>query len=162
MHGEFGEMYITGGTVNFTAANAGSELGSTVGWTAGADQHGNQAVVGVTTTGRLTLSPGTYLVNFDFTVEGNHSSGFSGDFSGVVTGAIHSGGTLVAGSKTKVQTITEGLPMNGKITKLVEITQASQDASTPTNYVSGYLYGGDASGNDVVISEARISAVRLC
>lgn len=161
MHGEYGEMYITGGTANFTAANAGAELGSTVGWTAGADQHGNAAVAGSTSTGRLTLSPGTYQVTLEATIEGNHSSGFSGDFAGVVTAAIHSGGTLVAGSKTKCQTITEGLPMPVSVTKIVEITQASQDAATPTNYVSGYLYGGDASGNDVVVTEARISAIRL-
>lgn len=158
---EYGSLYITGGSANFNAANAGSELGSTVGWTAnGAGQHGNLGVSASDSTGRLTLQPGVYLVTLDLTVEGNYSTAQSGDFAGVITAAIHRGGTLVAGTKGKVQDITEGLPMNlGVRGAIIEITQAQADAGT--NFLSGYLYGGDASGNDVVVSEGRFSAVRL-
>lgn len=162
MHGEYGGMYITGGTVNFNALLAGAELGSTVGWTAnGASQHGSGAVSGSTSTGRLTLAPGVYKIDAVLTLEGNHSSGFSGDFAGVIVASLYKGGTLVAGSKVKCQTITEGLPMNAKISCIVEVTQASADAATPTNYVSLYLAGQDASGNDVVVTEANFTAVRL-
>ncbi len=157
---EYGGMYITGSTTHFTAANAGSELGSTVGWTAsGAGQHGNLAVSASTSTGRLTLQPGVYQVSLNLTVEGDYGSGQSGDFSGVITGALWVAGALVAGTKSKCQTITEGLPMQLTVVAFIEITDAQQKAGT--NYISGYLYGGDASGNDVVVSEGRISAFRL-
>ncbi len=160
MTGEYGGLYITGSTTHFTAANAGSALGSTVGWTAlGASQHGNLAVVGSTSTGRLTLQPGVYQVNLNLTVEGDYGSGQSGDFSGVITAALWVAGALVAGTKSKCQTITEGLPMQLNVSAIIEITQAQADAAT--NYVAGYLYGGDASGNDVVVSEGRFTAIRL-
>lgn len=161
MHGEYGGMYITGGTVNFNALLAGAELGSTVGWTANtlaAKQHGSAGVVADPTTGRLTLIPGVYKIDATLTIEGNHSSGFSGDFAGVVVASLYRAGVLVPGTKAKIQTITEGLPMNAKVSCLVEITQAQQDAGT--NYVSLYLAGQDASGNDVVITEGNFTAVR--
>ncbi len=157
MHGEYGGLYTTGGTANFTAANAGSEYVHPT--DNGASEHGNLAVVGSTSTGRLTLQPGVYLVSLNMTVEGNHSSGFSGDFAGVITAAIHRAGTLVAGTKSKCQTITEGLPMNLNVTAVIEISQALADAGT--NYISPYLYGGDANGNDVVVTESRFTAVRI-
>lgn len=162
MESPFGGLQIAGGSANFNAANAGTELGSGVSWAAITPAtHGDASVSASTSTGRLTLKPGLYLVLLDLTVEGNHSSGQSGDFAGVITAQLASGGSLVAGTKSKTQTITEGLPMNLHVSAFVEITQASADASTPTNYVSAYLLGGDASGNDVVISEGRLSAIRL-
>jgi hypothetical protein len=162
----FGGMYITGGSVNVNALAAGTELGAqTPGWTdiatAVCPNNGHGGVTPAASTGRLSLTPGKWLVLADLTVEGNYSSGQSGDALGVIIAALHKGGTLITGSKTKFQTITEGLPMHAHISQLVEIAQSTQDASTPTNYVSVYLYGVDASGNDVVVTEARLIAIRL-
>lgn len=157
MHGEYGGLYVTGGTANFTVPAAGAEF--IFGTAIAPSQHGNQAVVGSTSTGRLTLSPGVYKVDLDMTIEGNHSSGFSGDFAGVITASIARAGVLLTGTKTKVQTITEGLPMACHVSAIVEISQALQDAGT--NYVAPWLIAADASGNDIVVTEGRILAVRL-
>lgn len=156
---EYGGLQITGGSGNFNCKpTVGTEIST---WTAdiAAGQHGNLAVQGDETTGRLTLEPGVYKVDLNLTLEGNYSSGTSGDYAGVITAQLSRGGTLVAGTKSAVQTATEGLKMGVTVNAIVEITAAQKAAST--NYVSAYLIGGDASGNDVTITEGRLLAQRL-
>lgn len=161
MQCEYGGLQIAAGSGNFQCLpTVGRELGSTVGWAEiAAGRHGNKGVVPSTSTGRLTLQPGVYKVDLNLTLEGNYSSGTSGDYAGVVSAQLSVAGSLVAGTKTKVQTITEGLPMNVAVNAIVEITNAQLVAGT--NYVSAYLIGGDASGNDVTVTEGRLLAQRL-
>ena len=124
-----------------------------------ASQQGDQSVSAGASTGRLTLKAGTYLVRALLTVEGEFTSGTSGDAVGVITGQLYQAGSAVAGTKGKVHTQTEGQPVVLAFEGILNITAAQVAAGT--NYVEVYLFGGDASGNDVIVSEGQIHAVRL-
>jgi hypothetical protein len=159
----FGGLYVAANSsleVN-AAPTTGTVLTSTnCAFTAiAAGSHGDLSVVATTTSGKLTCKPGVYLVTLELTIEGEWTSTTSGDALGVISAVIKQAGTAVTGAKSKVQAITEGLPMNVSVTAILEVTQAQADAGT--NYFEAALIGGDASGNDVIVSEGRFHAIRL-
>lgn len=158
----YGGFNIAGGTAALYCPNAGVKLTSTNTPTLaanGASRQGDNSVVPAASTGRLTLQPGVYQVRASLTIEGEFSSGTSGDAVGVITGQLYRAGVAVAGSKGKAHTQTEGQTAVLSFGDIVEITYAQKEAGT--NYVEFFLFGGDANGNDVIISEGQITALRL-
>ena len=158
----YGGFNIAGGTAALYCPNAGVKLTSTnvPALAAGtASRQGDSSVTPSVSTGRLLLKPGTYQVRASLTIEGEFTSGTSGDAIGVITGQLYKAGVAVAGSKGKAHTQAEGQPAVLSFGDIVEITAAQQRAGT--NHVEFYLFGGDASGNDVIISEGQITALRL-
>jgi len=158
MNTPFGGLQVAANTTAFTVPAAGAKY--TTGWAAiAAGQHGDNSVQESAVNSRLVLEPGVYFVQANFTLEGEFVSGTSGDAVGTITGQIFRGGVAVAGTRGKV-----GLEAEGEVDQLifggiVEITEAQKTAGT--NYVEAFLSSGDASGNDVIVSEAQFNALRL-
>jgi hypothetical protein len=162
---EFGGLNVVAGSTALNCpATTGVELNSTRVPTLAAiaaGQFGASGVSAAAATGRLSLSPGTYLVTASLTLEGEHTSATSGDAIGNISLQLAKGGTLQDGMKATANTVAEGQQRVLTVQNIVEVTQASQDADTATNYVSMYLIGGDSSGNDVIVREGQFTAVRL-
>lgn len=162
-----GGMYITGQTATLGLPLAGVKLTSTnAGWVAQATNgYGGDGSVTVSiTSGRLTLIPGLYLVTLNLTIEGEQTSGagaVSGDAVGTVSFKLYKGGSAVTGAVVKSATMADAEVMHVSLTIPVQITQASQDAATAENYIEVYGFGGDANGNNVIISEGQFTAVRI-
>lgn len=161
METPFCEAYITGNTTVAGAAAAGTLIPLT--WTAGPTQHGEASATLTAATGKLTCKPGIYEFHFEGTIEGplTSDSATSGDTTGTITFQFAKGGTLVTGAKITSQDVTDGVRQAVSLTKIIEITRDDLVASTPTNYVQVYALGGDSSGNDYLLREARLSAKRL-
>lgn len=158
----YGGFNIAAGTTALNCPNAGVKLTSTNVPTlaaGNASRRGDTSVVPTASTGRLALKAGVYNVRASLTIEGEYSSGTSGDSIGVITGQLYKAGSAVAGSKGKAHTQAEGQATILSFGDIVEITAAQVAAGT--NYVEFYVFGGDASGNDIIISEGQITAVRL-
>lgn len=158
----YGGFNIAGGTTALYCPNAGVKITSSNVPTlaaGNASRGGDNSVVPAPSTGRLTLQPGVYQVRASLTIEGEFSSGTSGDAVGVITGQLYRAGVAVAGSKGKAHTQTEGQATVLSFGDIVEVTYAQKEAGT--NHVEFYLFGGDASGNDVIVSEGQITALRL-
>lgn len=158
----YGGFKIAAGVTSLNCPNAGVKLTSTNVPTLAAvsvSKHGDQSVSEAASTGRLTLKPGVYDIRASLTIEGEYTSGTSGDSVGVITGQLYQAGSAVAGTKGKVHTQAEGQAVVLSFGGIVEITEAQRLAGT--NYVEFYLFGGDANGNDVIPSEGQITAKRL-
>lgn len=158
----YGGFKIAAGVTALNCPLAGVKLTSTNVPTMAAiaaSQRGDQSVSAGASTGRLTLKAGVYRVNALLTIEGEHTSGTSGDAIGVITGQLYQADSAVAGTKGKAHTQAEGQPAVLAFEGILEITAAQVAAGT--NYVEVCLFGGDASGNDVIVSEGQIHAVRL-
>lgn len=158
----YGGFNIAAGTTALNLPNAGVKLTSSNVPTlasGNASQRGDASVTPAASTGRLTLKAGVYNVRASITIEGEFTSGTSGDAVGVITGQLYKAGSAVAGSKGKAHTQAEGQATVLSFGDIVEITAAQVAAGT--NYVEFYLFGGDANGNDVIISEGQITAIRL-
>ncbi len=157
----FGGFKIAGNSTSLNVPAAGVTLTSanTNLAAATASQHGDGSVSVSATTGRATLKAGVYKVDARLTVEGEFTSGTSGDAIGVVTGQLYVAGSAVSGTKGKVHTQAEGQAASLAFGGIIEITAAQVAAGT--NYVEAKLLSGDASGNDVIVSEGQIEIVRL-
>jgi hypothetical protein len=152
-------LTITGNSTVQSALAAGSVV---TGWTASEGLlHGDGAIDANTVDSRLDLKPGTYLIIFGATVEAPADSddNTSGDAQGEVTFQVFKGGTGVTGAKAAINDGTIGEPNHVSIVIPVEITKANLDAGT--NYVDVRATAADSSGNDILVSEARLFAVRL-
>jgi hypothetical protein len=161
---EFGGLNVVDGSTALNCPLVGVELNSTRVPTLAAIAAGQNGAAGVSAaaaTGRLTLSPGTYLVTAGLSLEGEHTSATSGDAIGNITLQLAKGGTLQDGMKAIANTVAEGQIRHLSVTAVVEVTQASQDADTATNYVSMYLLGESTAGNDVIVRQGQFTAVRL-
>ena len=161
MNNHVAGLYIDDSSTIQSALAAGSLV---TGWTAHEDLlHGDASIDANTTDSRLDLKPGIYLVFFEATVEapGTSGSATSGDAQGEIVFQLYQGGTALDGAKSSIDDATVGSPEHVAITFPVEITEAQYEASTPTNYVDVRAAGVDSSGNDVLISQARLYAVRL-
>lgn len=163
MNTPFASMYITANTTVQNASAAGTVLApSTSSWVVDpTSKHGEASAVGSVATGKITCVPGIYEVQVQASIEGplTSDSNTSGDTTGKITLALAVGGTIVTGSKSKGQDVTDGVTTFLAVTKIVEITKAQLDAAT--NYIQALVLGGDASGNDVLVSEARMVVKRL-
>lgn len=154
----YGGLQISGNSTAFTVPNAAAKY--TQGWEAHAvSQHGNADVAPSTSNSRLVLLPGVYKVTFNAVVETEVVSGTSGDSVGTVSFQLYKAGTAVDGAKAKVNALAADRPQTATVVDIVEITEAQRTAGT--NYVEIYASSGDASGNDIVISDATFLAERL-
>lgn len=132
----------------------------TQGWAAiAAAQHGAQEIAASVANSRLTLVPGVYLVVWQASLETEDISGTSGDGIGDVTLQIARGGTVVAGTRARMNHQNVDRLQSATALGLIEITQAQADAST--NYVEPFIQSGDASGNDVTVREGQFFALKL-
>lgn len=157
----YGSFQVAGNTQALNCPNAGVVLTSANTTLAvnSVSQQGDQSVSLSASTGRATLKPGFYKIDAKLTIEGEFTSGTSGDAVGVITGQVYRGGSAVAGTKGKCHTQAEGQASILAFGGVLEITKAQYDADT--NYVDFRLFGGDASGNDVIVSEGQIVITRL-
>jgi hypothetical protein len=156
-------LYKTGNTTNLHFPSGGAELDVDMGWSAfdvpgGA---GEGSITPAAATGRITLTPGYYLVTLELSVENNTTSGLSSEdvtVQDTVAAYIARGGTEVTGGRTKF-TALEGLTLPLSVTVPVEITDSHVDAST--NYVSAFLDSILGTTSDLLIVEARLLVHRL-
>lgn len=171
MTSEFAGLQVHNGTTVVHLLSTGTELSGTIlAWAAlTADDHGATGMVASTTTGRITLVPGTYLVHVDLSLENQTVSGLSSeditvqDVIDVYLAKGTAGGqnpTEISGTRSRVA-VEEGLAANLHITAIVEITKAMLDSSI--NYISvfGKTALGGATASDVLITQARFQAIRL-
>jgi len=159
MNVPYASQYITGNTTVQNAAAAGTLLS---GFTAGAaSQHGEASAVVSASTGKFTCKAGVYEVTFHASIEGplTSDSATSGDTTGFITHQFAKGGTLVTGTKLGGQDVTDGVRTVISNSAIIEVTAA--DVVAATNYIQNYLIGGDASGNDILVREARFIIKRL-
>lgn len=158
MRQSYGALVINANTTPSRAPNAAAV--HTQGWAAhGVSQHGDQSVTPATATGKLTLVPGVYRVTASLAIETEDISGTSGDAIGLVSAQLYKGGSAIGGTKRTVSMLAHDRPQVVQIEDIVEITEAQAEAAT--NYVQVYLSSGDASGNDVTVSNAIFAAYRL-
>lgn len=154
----YGALKIAGNTTATYAPNAAAKL--TQGWAAhGVSQQGDAAVAPSAANSRLVLQPGVYLVQLSLEAEGESAGGTSGDATGVITFQLYQAGVALTGPKTQIDTQAADRPQSVHLHDIVHITKAQYEAGT--NYVEVYHAGGDASGNDVLVSNAVFSAVRI-
>jgi hypothetical protein len=170
MSPEFGGMQVHNGTSNVHLLSTGTELTAAAGmaWAAiSADDHGPSSVTPNLTTGRLTLTPGTYRIDVDISCENQAVSGLSSEdvtvqdivafylAKGAVNFPSEITGTRMEGS------VLEGLRASMHITAIIEITKTDLDNSY--NYISLWgateITGGTAS--DILIHQARFLAQRI-
>lgn len=160
MNNPVAAMHVTGNTTLFHATNAGNVYNE--GWVANeAHLHGDASIDTTVADGKLVLKPGIYQVSAELYIEAPATSdgNTSGDAFGEITAQLYVAGVAVAGTKAMCQTDDVSEVKNLIINYPVEITQAMLDAAT--NYVQVYLKGGDVPGNDILVSEGRLVAVRL-
>jgi hypothetical protein len=160
MNNPVAAMHITGNTTLFSVPAAGAALN--VGWTANEGLlHGDTSVDTTVADGKLVLKPGIYQVTAELYIEAPATSdaNTSGDAFGEIFASIYRAGSLVAGTKAACQLDDVTEIKNLVINYPVEITVAQYEAGT--NYVQVYLSATDSSGNDVLVTEGRLVAVRL-
>ena len=160
MNNPVAAIHVTGNTTLFNAPAAGKAYN--VGWAANeALLHGDTSIDTTIADGKLVLKPGTYLICAELYIEAPATSDAdtSGDAFGEIHAAIYRAGALVAGTKATVQLDDVSEAKNLCITYPVEISEALYEAET--NFVQVFLSATDSSGNDVLVTEARLVAVRL-
>jgi len=157
MRQSYGALVINNNTTPSRAPNAAAV--HTQGWAAhGVSQHGDQSVPPTPATGKLTLVPGVYQIVVSLAIETEDISGTSGDGVGLVSAQLYKGGSAVGGTKRTVSMLAVDRPQSIHIEDIVEITEAQAEAGT--NYVQLFLSSGDASGNDVTVTNAIFAAYR--
>jgi hypothetical protein len=160
MNNPVAAMHVTGNTTLFHATNAGNVYNE--GWVANeALLHGDGSIDTTVADGKLVLKPGIYQITAELYIEAPATSDGdpSADTFGEITAQLYRAGAAVAGTKAVCQTDDVSEVKNLVINYPVEITEAQYEADT--NYVQVYLFGGDVPGNDILVSEARLVAVRL-
>lgn len=153
-------IYVTGNTTLFNVPAAGAAYDE--GWVAREGLlHGDGSIDTTVADGKLVLKQGTYLITAELYLEAPATSdqNTSGDAFGEIYAQLYQAGSAVAGSKAACQLDDVTEIKNLTITWAVEITEAQVEAAT--NYVQVYLSATDSSGNDVLVTEARLQAVRL-
>jgi hypothetical protein len=152
-----GGLYVTANTTAFYAPGAASQY--TTGWAAFGSQKGDLTVTEDATNSKLTLKPGRYLVKFHASVETEVVSGTSGDSVGIVAFQLYKDlvatPTAITGAKASVDAQAADRPTNVSLEAIVTI------ASTDSGDVMIYVDPTDASGNDIVISEAQLIAIQV-
>jgi len=156
----FGGFKIAAQSTTLIAPLAGVKLTSTNCGLAviAASAHGDLTVVPTLTTGRLTVEPGVYDVRLELSLEGDQVSGTSGDAIGNITSQIYVAGAAVAGTKAVLNSVAADQLKQLNSSCLVEVTADQKAAGT--NYIEAYVFGGDASGNDITIREGRFLAIK--
>jgi len=149
----YGGLYITGNSTAFYVPHAAAKY--TTGWVAFAKGRGDLTVTESATNSRLTVKPGVYLVTLHMTIETEVVSGTSGDSVGIITVGIRKDQSQVTGLKAKLDSQAADRPHNVNIVGLVEVD------STDSGQLEVYVDATDASGNDVVVSEAQFCAVLM-
>lgn len=160
MNNPVAAIHITGNTTLFNAPAAGAALN--VGWVANeALLHGDASIDTTIADGKLVLKPGIYQISAELYIEAPATSdgNTSGDAFGEIFAKLHVAGSAVAGTKAACQLDDVTEIKNLIINYPVEITEAQYEADT--NYVQVFLNSTDASGNDVLVTEGRLVAVRL-
>jgi len=162
--GSSGGIYLTGNSIAFYAPAAATQFTS-VNFTAFGSQEGDLTVTEDATNSKLTLKPGRYLLSFTASVETEVVSGTSGDSVGIVSFLLYKDlvatPTAIAGAKASVDSQAADRPTNVSITALVDINAANASQSADSGDVMVYVDATDASGNDIVISEAQFTAVKV-
>lgn len=154
----YGALSINANSTSVPAPFAAAKF--TQGWAAhGVSQHGVLDVVPSVSNSRLTCLPGVYRVTFNAEAETDQVSGTSGDGVGNVSFQLYQAGVAVSGAIAKMNAVAVDRPQTIAIHDIVEITKAQLDAGT--NYLEIYFSGGDASGNDVTVRNARFIAERI-
>lgn len=171
MNQGFGGLQCVGASGVFSVLSTGTLLsGTLITWAAiAATPHGEQSVSASTTTGYLTLVPGTYKVDIDLSLENAAVSGLSSEdvtVQEVVSVELvqpdetTGGEQVIAGTKSLTE-IMEGLVQHVHVSCIVEITKTMLDDAE--NKIAIYLksaLAGD-TGIDLMIREARFLAVRI-
>lgn len=156
----YGGLQIAGNT---TASIAGGTAAKhTQGWAAhNISQHGDAAVTPSVANSRLTLVQGVYQVTGIMSVEteGVGASGTSGDAIGRMKLKLYQGGSAVSGASGEVDFQATDRPQTIVIQDIIEITKAQVDAGT--NYVELWWDATDASGNDIIVGDGKLLAVKL-
>lgn len=154
----YGGLSINANTTAAIAPNTAAKY--TQGWAAhSVSQHGDLSVVASAANSRLTLKQGIYEVKANLVVETEDISGTSGDDAGDVTFQLYKGGSAVAGAVAVTNHQDSDRRQTVSIVDIVEVTKAQVDAGT--NYVELYVSSGDASGNDITVTNGRFLATRL-
>jgi len=154
----YGGLSINANTTAAIAPNTAAKY--TQGWAAhGVSQHGDGSVSASAANSRLTLKAGVYEILVNLVVETELVSGTSGDAVGDVTFQLYKGGSAVSGALAKVNHQASDRPATVTIVDHVEVSAAQVTAGT--NYVEVYAKSGDASGNDITVSNGRFLAKRL-
>lgn len=160
MNVPFGEQTITANTTLELSQVAATILDT--GYAAGAtSRHGEASITVDATTGKFTCVAGIYEFAFNASVEAAETSGSatSGDTQGEIIFGLYQAGTVVAGSKAIVEIDTVGAGRQVVVRKIVEVTEAQQEAGT--NYFQIGMVSTDSSGNDLLIKEGRFGVLRL-
>lgn len=154
----YGGLSINANTTAAIAPNTAAKY--TQGWAAhGVSQHGDGSVTPSAANSRLTLAQGVYEILANLTVETEDISHTSGDDAGIVTFQLYKGGSAVSGASAKMSHLDSDRPQAVVVADIVEVTAAQVTAGT--NYVELYVSSGDASGNDITVSNGRFLAKRL-
>lgn len=159
MYTSFGGWKVTGNTTATLALNTPTDFATDLEELEASD-NGCEDVSADTDSGKLTLNPGVYDVCGAFALETEDISGTSGDAAGDVYAQIYRGGAAY-GPKFFANHQGSDRLANIAFSYPVEITQASADAATPTNYVTVRFGASDASGNDITVREGVFWAKKL-
>lgn len=155
----YGALSINASSTAFYVGPTASPTKLT-GWSAhSVRQEGDLSVVPNTTDSRLTLQPGIYRVVAKLDMEGETVGGTSGDAVGFITGQLFKAGVAVSGAVDRADVVADGTPDGLHIEDIIEITEAQKVAGT--NYVDVRLSSADASGNDVIVRNARLIAYKI-
>lgn len=151
--GSYGSLYITGNTTPQLAANAGTTV---AGWSNG--RSGDKGAVPDAANNRLKLLPGDYFVSMNLSVETEDISGTSGDGVGDIKARLALNGTAITGMVARFNQQAVDRPASVSLSGIVHVPY---DEDNNYGYLTAVLAGVDASGNDVTVDEAQLSAVKV-